>query len=36
MSIKKFLDKVISKWQYEPIQAFMRHFQSAEMDLSAI
>ncbi|HEL0003120.1 TPA: YihY/virulence factor BrkB family protein [Streptococcus equi subsp. zooepidemicus] len=36
MSIKKFLDKVISKWQYEPIKAFMRHFQSAEMDLSAI
>ncbi|HEK9097637.1 TPA: YihY/virulence factor BrkB family protein [Streptococcus equi subsp. zooepidemicus] len=36
MSIKKFLDKVTSKWQYEPIQAFMRHFQSAEMDLSAI
>lgn len=30
------MDKVISKWQYEPIQAFMRHFQSAEMDLSAI
>ncbi|EHI68616.1 YihY/virulence factor BrkB family protein [Streptococcus ictaluri] len=36
MAKKKFLDKVVSKWQYEPIQAFMRHFQSAEMDLSAI
>ncbi|MDV5977082.1 UNVERIFIED_CONTAM: YihY/virulence factor BrkB family protein [Streptococcus canis] len=36
MAEKKFFDKVMSKWQYEPIQAFMRHFQSAEMDLSAI
>lgn len=26
----------MSKWQYEPIQVFMRHFQSAEMDLSSI
>ncbi|KGR72929.1 ribonuclease BN [Streptococcus phocae subsp. salmonis] len=27
---------MVSKFQYQPIQAFMRHFQSAEMDLSSI
>lgn len=36
MAEKKWFDKVLSKWQYEPIQVFMRHLQSAEMDLSAI
>ena len=36
MAEKKFFDRVMSKWLYEPIQVFMRHFQSAEMDLSSI
>ena len=32
MEKKKFLDKVSSKFQNETIKAFLRHFQSAEMD----
>ncbi|MGT2728346.1 YihY/virulence factor BrkB family protein [Streptococcus phocae subsp. salmonis] len=36
MAKKKLLDNIVSKFQYQPIQAFMRHFQSAEMDLSSI
>ncbi|ONH62810.1 Ribonuclease BN-like family protein [Streptococcus parauberis] len=36
MEKKKFLDKVSSKFQNETIKAFLRHFQSAEMDLSSI
>lgn len=33
---KNLLARLIDKWQYEPVQAFMRHFVSAEMDLSSI
>lgn len=33
---KNFLTRLIEKWQYEPVQAFMKHFISAEMDLSSI
>ncbi|MFL4359337.1 YihY/virulence factor BrkB family protein [Streptococcus uberis] len=33
---KNLLARLIDKWQYEPVQAFMRHFISAEMDLSSI
>ncbi|PZO96179.1 YihY/virulence factor BrkB family protein [Streptococcus halichoeri] len=36
MAQKKFFERIMDKWQYEPIQAFMRHLQSAEMDLSSI
>ncbi len=36
MEKKSFVQKVMEKWQYEPVQAFMRHFISAEMDLSSI
>lgn len=36
MEKKSFINRIIDKWQYEPVQAFMRHFNSSEMDLSSI
>lgn len=36
MKLKKFFEDLLAKLEYRPIQVFMRHFQSAEMDLSAI
>ncbi|MGT2932949.1 YihY/virulence factor BrkB family protein [Streptococcus catagoni] len=36
MEKKSFIKRIIAKWQYEPVQAFMKHFTSAEMDLSSI
>ncbi|MCD0066759.1 YihY/virulence factor BrkB family protein, partial [Streptococcus agalactiae] len=36
MKLKKFFEDLLAKLEYRPSQVFMRHFQSAEMDLSAI
>ncbi|MGT2887105.1 YihY/virulence factor BrkB family protein [Streptococcus didelphis] len=36
MEKKSFISRLVEKWQYEPVQAFMKHLNSAEMDLSSV
>ena len=36
MKKKNFVDNLLSKLEYEPFQAFLRHYSSAEVDLSSI
>ncbi|MEX2783593.1 YihY/virulence factor BrkB family protein [Streptococcus sp. H49] len=36
MKKKNLIDSLLSKLEYEPFQAFLRHYRSAEVDLSSI
>lgn len=36
MKRKQFLDKLWSKLEWQPLQVYLKHYRSAEIDLSAI
>ena len=33
---KKFVDKLVEKLNYPPLQVYLKHYRSAEIDLSSI
>lgn len=36
MNRKQFIDKLVSRLKWQPLQVYLKHYQSAEIDLSAI
>lgn len=36
MNRKQLIDKLVSRLKWQPLQVYLKHYQSAEIDLSAI